>query len=292
MTNQTKSYCFALATIACWSTIASASKITLRYISPEQLLFYSSLVSTLVLFIVLGFQDKWHTLRKLTQKDWISSIGFGLLNPFAYYLILFKAYDLLPAQQAQVINYTWAITLSLLSIPLLGQKVSGRQWLAIGLSYCGVLVIATRGNIFSLEFDNPLGVGLALISTIIWALYWILNTKDKRDPVLGLFLNFFCALPFIALYIFFFQEFGQLPMAGYAGAVYIGIFEMGLAFVLWLLALKLTANAARIANLIFIAPFGSLILIHFFVGETIFYSTCVGLFFVISGLFIQSFHSR
>jgi drug/metabolite transporter (DMT)-like permease len=279
MTRQTKAYAFALTTVAFWSTIASASKITLRYINPAQLVFYSSIVSTLVLFLILLVQKKISLIKGLKAKDWAMATGFGLLNPFAYYLVLFKAYDLLPAQQAQVINYTWAITLSLLSIPFLGQTVQGRQWLAIAFSYAGVLVIATKGNIFSLQFDNPYGVGLALLSTILWALYWILNTKDTRDPVLGLFLNFLCALPFIGLYLFFTQ--GLLPLPGYGmtGAAYIGIFEMGLAFVLWLMAMKLTSSAAKIANLIFI---------YFLVGEQIFASTLVGLVLVIGGLLIQS----
>ncbi len=288
MTRQTKAYAFALATVAFWSTIASASKITLRHINPAQLVFYSSIVSTLVLFLTLIFQRKLLWLKQLKPKDWIVSTGFGLLNPFAYYLVLFKAYDMLPAQQAQVINYTWAITLSLLSIPFLGQKVVGRQWLAIATSYSGVLVIATKGNIFSLQFENPLGVGLALLSTILWALYWIFNTKDRRDPVIGLFLNFLCALPFIGLYLFFTKNFIIPPIYGFVGASYIGIFEMGLAFVLWLMALKLTSSAAKIANLIFIAPFGSLIFIYFLVGEKIFTSTLVGLVLVIAGLIIQS----
>ncbi len=292
ITNQTKAYTFALIAVIFWSTIASACKITLRYINPGQLVFYSSIVSTCFLFIVLLIQKKWKSLGSLGAKEWWTSIGFGLLNPFAFYLVLFKAYDLLPAQQAQIINFTWAITLSLMSIPFLKQKVPPRQWLAIITSYCGVLVIATKGDLFSLKFDNPLGVGLALLSTVLWSLYWILNTKDNRDPVLGLFLNFFCALPFIAAYLFFTQGFTPLPWAGIAGASYIGVFEMGLAFVLWLMALKLATSAAKIANLIFIAPFGSLFLIHFLVGETIFYSTYVGLFLVLTGLIIQASQSK
>ena len=60
----------------------------------------------------------------------------GLLNPFLYYLVLFKAYALLPAQQAQPLNYTWAITLSLLAVPLLKQQVRWQEWLALLVSYC------------------------------------------------------------------------------------------------------------------------------------------------------------
>ena len=290
MKNQTKAYLYALITVGLWSTIASASKITLRHLLPAEVLLYSSAVSTVVLFGIVVAQKKLKNIYGMSRRDWLMSCGFGFLNPFAYYLVLFKAYDLLPAQQAQIINYTWAITLSLLSIPLLGQKVVGRQWLAIGVSYIGVLVIATRGNLLGLHFANPLGVGLALFSTIIWALYWILNARDTRDPIMGLFLNFLCAMPCVVLYVYLVEGFRPIPPGGFLGAAYIGVFEMGVAFVLWLKAMKYTENTAKIAHLIFIAPVASLFFIHFLVGEEIYPSTLAGLVLVIGGLMLQRQH--
>jgi drug/metabolite transporter (DMT)-like permease len=160
LSRQAKAYLLALLTVGFWSTVASASKLSLVLISPAELLLYSSIVSTAVLFVILALQKRLTLLAQLSLKDWLVSMAFGFLNPFAYYLVLFQAYNLLPAQQAQIINYTWAITLTLLSIPLLGQRVSRMQWLAIGISYCGVLVIATRGRIMELQFENPVGVPL------------------------------------------------------------------------------------------------------------------------------------
>jgi drug/metabolite transporter (DMT)-like permease len=59
---------------------------------------------------------------------------------------------------------------------------------------------------------------------------------------------------------------------------------MGLAFVIWLTDLKRAANASRVANAIFLLPFLSLLLIHFFVGEAILPSTVVGLVLILAGL--------
>jgi drug/metabolite transporter (DMT)-like permease len=72
------------------------------------------------------------------------------------------------------------------------------------------------------------------------------------------------------------------------GAVYVGIFEMGITFVCWLFALKFSTNSAKVANLIFISPFLSLIFIYFLVGEQILVSTFIGLVFIITGLLIQT----
>jgi drug/metabolite transporter (DMT)-like permease len=289
MKRQTQSYCYALITVGLWSTVGSASKITLSYLTPTQLLFFSCIVSILVLFLITLIEGKLGALFQFTKREIAISVGYGFLNPFAYYLVLFRAYDLLPAQQAQIINYTWALSLTLLSIPLLKQRVSRKQWLAIIISYIGVLIIATKGRILSLEFDSPLGIGFALSSTIIWALYWVLNTKDTRDPVLGLFFNFLCAFPMITVYLYFTEGFSSISTHGLLGAGYIGVVEMGVSFVLWLKAMKLTENTAKIANLIFIAPILSLFLIHYLVGEEIFVSTLIGLVLVMVGLGIQAF---
>lgn len=288
MSNQGKAYLFALGTVGLWSTIATASKLTVGLIRPVELLLYSASVSTIVLFIVIVLQKKLPVLLSFGWRDWYISLLYGLINPFAYYLALFKAYELLPAQQAQIINYSWAITLTLLSIPILGQKVGKMQWVAILVSYSGVMVIATKGDLLGLHFEDPAGVGVALLSTILWALYWILNTKDKRDPIVGLFANFTCALPFILGYLGVTQGFRKIPLGGFAGSIYIGCFEMGVAFVMWLTAMKLTKSTARIANLIFIAPFLSLFMIHYLVGEQIYVSTIIGLFLVLAGLLLQT----
>lgn len=289
MKRQTQAYCYALITVCLWSTVGSASKITLSYITPTQFLFYSSFVSIVVLFLIILFQGKLGALLQFKKHEITTSIGYGFLNPFAYYLVLFRAYDLLPAQQAQIINYTWALSMTLLSIPLLKQRVSNKQWLAIITSYIGVLIIATKGRLLSLEFDSPLGIGFALGSTIIWALYWVLNTKDTRDPVLGLFLNFLCAFPMISTYLYLTEGLSIISIQGLLGAGYIGVFEMGVSFVLWLKAMKLTDSTAKIANLIFIAPILSLFLIHYLVGEEIFFSTLIGLGLIMVGLAIQAF---
>ena len=287
MTDQQKAYIYAGLTVLIWSTVASAFKISLRYLTPLQLLLWADIFSMVCLLLILIFQKKLLLLFRYSQKDLIRAGMLGVLNPFLYYVVLFAAYDLLPAQEAQPLNYTWAITLSLLSVPLLGQRITWMDAVAIAISYFGVLVISTHENPFSLQFSDPIGVALALGSTVIWALYWIYNTKDANDPVAGLFLNFAIAFPFILVACFFFSD--PLPGSwkGLIGSIYVGFFEMGIAFVLWLTAMKLTASTARISTLIFFSPFLSLVFISFLVGEAIRMSTITGLIFIVAGNGLQ-----
>jgi drug/metabolite transporter (DMT)-like permease len=216
----------------------------------------------------------------------------GFLNPFLYYVVLFKAYSLLPAQEAQPLNYTWSIMLVLLSIPLLKQNIKFISILAILISYLGVLIISTHGNISALKFTDPYGVLLALGSAVIWALFWIYNIKDKRDEVAKLFLNFIFGFFFILIAILFSSKMKVSSMPGFLGAAYVGLFEMGITFVLWLKALKLSNTTAQVSNLIYLSPFVSLVLIHFVVGERILFSTIIGLIFIVAGILIQQYYSR
>ena len=277
----------ALAAVLFWSTSASAFKLTLRHLEPAQLLLVSTGVSTVVLGGVLLVRGQLRPVIALPGRAWLRSGALGLLNPCLYYLILFAAYARLPAQQAQPLNQTWALVLAWLSALLLGQRLLRWDVLAGFICYGGVLIVATRGDVLSFRFDDITGVALALGSTVIWALYWVGVTRDDVDPVQRLFLNFLLALPPVALACALTSGAPPLSWPGWAGAAYVGIFEMGLTFVLWLGALQRARNAARVANLIFLSPFLSLLFIHRLVGESIEPATILGLVIIVSGLLLQ-----
>ncbi|HHO76666.1 MAG TPA: EamA/RhaT family transporter, partial [Deltaproteobacteria bacterium] len=58
-----------------------------------------------------------------------------------------------------------------------------------------------------------------------------------------------------------------------------------------LCALRLSENTAKVGYLIFLSPFLSLVFIHFFVGETILFSTFIGLILIVAGLVLQQTES-
>ena len=277
----------ALGAVLLWSTVATAFKLSLEHLAPIQLLAWASMVSVVTLGALLAVSGRLGEVLRGTRADYLRSMLLGFVNPFLYYVVLFEAYDQLPAQEAQPLNYTWAFTLALLAIPLLGHRLS--RWDVIGglIAYAGVWIIATRGDVLSLSFDNPYGVILALGSTVLWALYWIFSARDRRDPLVALFCNFSLGMPFVLLACALTSGFAVEDWRGLAGAAYVGVFEMGLAFALWLGAMRYTRNASRIGNLIFLSPFLSLFFIRTFVGEVILPSTYVGLALIVTGLCLQ-----
>ena len=102
-----------------------------------------------------------------------------------------------------------------------------------------------------------------------------------------LFLNFFFGFIYLAVAVFFFSSFRVTAGTGFFAAVYVGIFEVGITYVLWMKAMQLSTSNAKIGNLVFLAPFLSLVFIRFILKETLYFTTFIGLIFIVAGIFIQ-----
>lgn len=275
-----------------WSTVATAFKIALLEFDFIQLIFYASGVTVVLLFFVLLFQQKLHFILRQTSRQWLYSMLMAAFNPLLYYLVLFKAYSLLPAQVAQPLNMIWPITLALLSVPLLKQKIS---WISVGalfISFAGVFVISLQGGMEGFGNTSPLGVLLAVGSSVLWSLYWIFNVRDKRDEVVKLFLNFAIGFIFLAPVVYFFSDFEIQINRSFYAVIFTGIFEVGITYVLWLKAMNLTTSNAKIGNLVFFTPFLSLVFIHFILKETIYITTFIGLIFIVAGVLVQQLDKK
>ncbi|KAF0195651.1 MAG: drug/metabolite transporter permease [Bacteroidetes bacterium] len=287
MTRNSKSILLALMAVLLWSTIGSAFKLTLNYLNYTQILLFSSFIAVVYLAVLLAVTGKINLLRKVTFRSIRMSAIMGFLNPFAYYLILLKAYSVLKAQEAVVLNYTWPMILVLLSAIFLKTRITWINVASLLISFSGTLIIATRGDIFSFEFSDPTGIILALSSAFFWASYWLLNLKDTRGTEEKIFMNFLFGFVYTLMYSILTDNLIVPGPEATAGIIYIGLFEMGITFVIWLNALKLATNTAKISNLVYLSPFISLIIVSVAVKEEIMASTLVGLLMIIGGIMLQ-----
>ncbi len=287
MQPQTSAYLFTALTVLFWGGAASAFKLALAWVSPFMLLAYASFISCLFLLALLALQGKLGEIARLPRRELRHALLLGILNPFLYYMVLFKAYSLLPGQIAMSLNYGWPLVLTLLSVPILGQKLSPAQLAAVAVSFLGAIIIATKGQLTSFGGVNGQGVLLAAASTLIWAVFWLLNARSRIDPVLQLFLGFAAALFCIVMAMPFFGGLVLPPQQALLPLVYVGLFEMGLTFVLWLTALKRAKSAASIGNMVYCTPFLSLVFLHLIVGEAIHSATFIGLVLIVASLLFQ-----
>lgn len=275
---------YGLGAVALWSTVATAFKVALGYMSPLELMWLASLVSWALIGALVMRQG---LAGQALRHGWRTAAWAGLMNPVAYYLVLFGAYDRLPGQEAMALNYTWALAMAFLAVPLLGQRLTRIDVLAGLIAYGGVWVIATRGAVFDVAFADPLGVAMALASTLIWALYWLLNARDHRPPLVAQWQNFSVGVPVLTALLLAGPGLQWHGWPGLGAGVYVGLFEMGIAFVLWQLAVHRVSRTAKVSNLIFLSPPVSLLLLFLVVGEPILPSTLIGLVLILGGLALQ-----
>jgi len=284
-----QSYIYAGLAIFFWSTIPTAFKICLGELAILPMLTIAVIASTVVLFLIILAGKKTELIRKSSGKDLLNSAILGLITPFLYYIILLKAYQLLPAQVAQPLNMIWPIILVFLSVPILGQKIEGRSFLALFISFAGVYLISSQGKPFHPGEANITGVLLATGSSLFWAFYFILNVKDSRDEAVKLFLNFLFSTAYLVILLIITGEWPEsIGFKGAAASVYVGIFEMGITFFFWLKALQMAPTTDKVSNLVYLAPFISLVFVHFIIHEPVYFTSPAGLLLIISGILIQN----
>jgi drug/metabolite transporter (DMT)-like permease len=293
MNRSRQSYIYAALAIFFWSTIPTVFKIGLGEWPILPMLTLASLASSIALLIIVLLQKKLHLIMESTRRDLLNSAILGLINPALYYLLLLRAYQLLPAQVAQPLNMIWPIILVFLSVPLLGQKIGIRSFVALFISFAGVYVISSQGKLFDPGESDIRGVFFATGSSVFWALYFILNMRDRRDEAIKLFMNFLFGSVYLIIIMFITGTRVVSPgLTGIASSVYIGFFEMGVTFFFWLKALQLATTTDRVSNLVYLAPFLSLLFIHFIIHEPVYYTTPAGLLLIISGILIQTLKKK
>lgn len=283
-TEQKKAYIYTLTAVLLWSTVATAFKIGLQHTDYATLLFFSSAFSAAALGLILVF--KKNTLSGLPAVLPRGAL-LGLINPFIYYLVLFKAYSLLPAQEAQPLNFTWPLVLVLLSAVFFSERLSCRDVISLMVCFFGAWVVSSHGRFTDIHFSSLPGTLLALGSSIFWSVYWILNRAYSGDKASLLFVSLLTGTLYTGIFLLFRGGIHIPPLPGFVACLYIGLFEMGITFLIWAKALQFTDSAALISNLLYLSPFISLVFIRLVLGETIVPATIIGLVLIVAGILIQ-----
>ncbi|MDR1097797.1 MAG: DMT family transporter [Tannerella sp.] len=284
-----RSLIYALIAIFSWSTVAASFKTALKYYSHFEVLLVAALTAFFILATVTCIRKKWSCLSSLSKKQWGKYALIGLLNPVAYYLVLFRAYDLLPAQIAQPVNYLWPMVLSILLAVITRKAILPVKYIGMALSLSGVAIISYGSGGMQGESLPLSGLLPALLSAFLWAVFWIVNkTNEQADGTVSLLLIFFFGSVYLLAASFFMEVNLDSPEGALAGA-YVGTFEMAIPFIFFRLALKETDNPVLINQLCYLSPFLSLFIIHFVLGEDISVTTFAGLFLIVFGIIFNEY---
>jgi drug/metabolite transporter (DMT)-like permease len=164
-----KAMIFMLAAVAMYALVdASAKWLTAGY-GVIQILFFGRVVGPLFAIWLAHRHGKgWADIKTRRLPLQILRTTIALCSIGTYFIAL----KLLPLAEAVSIGFASPLFMAILSIPLLGEKVGPRRWIAIVVGFIGVLIIIRPGLI-------PFGWGAvaALGSGILYAFALIISRR-------------------------------------------------------------------------------------------------------------------
>lgn len=286
MNAQKIGYMYASLAAIMWGSTAAVTKLLLNHLTNFQVLFYSTLFASLTLLVVCVAQGRLSEIKRYTVRDYATFAFMGFVGVLLYRYFLQAALELMPAQEAFIINYTWPIMVVVFAWLILKERMTARKLLGLFLSFFGVIVVSTKGDFSVLSFSVG-GVLFALAGAIAYGFYSALGKRQHYDKYTSTMFFYVFSFIYSAIFILGTSQVPALSAGQAGGLLWLGIFPSGLAFVFWLLALK-HGDTAKISNLIFVTPFLSLVYIYFMLGEEILFSSVVGLVIIVVGILIQS----
>lgn len=276
MSGNIKGALLALLAFAIFSTHDVVVRLLGEDYSPVQTLFFTSLLSFPLLTLNLVGDSAERNLRPV-HPWWIAlrSLSMPLGGMCAFY-----AFTVLPLAQVYAVLFTIPLLITLMSIPVLGEKVGVHRLAAVFLGLAGVAVVLQPG-----EAELGLGHLAAAFAAFTSSLQSIIARKIGREerrivlmlfPLIATFVIMACLLPFV---------YKPMPIEALGGMAIVAVFGFTAAMIM--VAAYTSGEAAVVApmqysQIIWAAIFGAL-----FFGETIAARTWVGASIIIaSGLYI------
>lgn len=287
MTPRYQSYLNLALCIVLWASIPVASKKILVELNNLQMLFYSTVFSAVALGGLVLWQRKVATLARHTLRDFTHLGWLGFLGAFLYYVLLYGAFANTSAAEGFVLAYTWPILISLLAVPLLGEKLTPVRLTAIAISFSGVVMIVTRGQMVEFQVENLAGNLLALCGAFVFALFSVLGRRAKYDLTIAAFVYFCAALLCSAAAVAFNGNLPLPSLSTWGWILYNGLLVNGISYLFWFRALQ-HGETHIVSNLLYLTPVLSLPLVGVFLTEPVHASAVSGLILILAGILLQS----
>jgi len=265
-----------LASMAIYATHDAVVKQLGRTYSAIEIIFFAALLSFPILTVIL-LSDPRDTSLRPVRPFWVILRAAATV---ATSVSAFYAFSHLPLAQVYPLLFAMPLLITIMAIPILGERVGWHRWAAVIVGLIGVIIVVRPG-----EANLGLGHLAALTAAFCGALASVIVRKignEERSvvlllsPLLGNFLAMGAALPFVWVPL-------QLPDLGLMAVV--ALFGLIGAF--------LSILAYRIGEAVIVAPMQySQILWAVFFGWVFFHervdvTTVLGASVVIvSGLYI------
>ncbi len=172
---------FALMAMGIFSTHDAVVKILGATYSPFQIVFFASLLSFPPVAIIMLNDARGGSLRP-RHPGWVL---FRTMLAVITGLTAFYAFTVLPLAQVYVILFASPLIITILAIPILGERVRARRWAAVLVGLVGVIIVLRPG-----QAALSLGHLAALTAAVAGATASVIVRRigaDERSVVLLLY---------------------------------------------------------------------------------------------------------
>ena len=274
---------YAAITVILWGAMPALTKDLLNALPNFETLALSSLFAFLFLLAV-NLRGGLRNLSagKIFTASWLGFLGLFLYSAFFYYGL-----DRLTSQEACILNYLWPLMIVLFSCPILGEKLTRRKLLAVGMSFAGVVLVMFGGIEESLSSEKIFGALSCVVAAACYGLFSVLNKKIRLEQKFAMMIIW--ATTAICSFVSgYFWEVWTLPTLGqFIGLIWLGVMIDAVAYLTWALALEKTSNTARTANLAYLVPILAIFISTFAFGEELSTAVFPALILILAGIFIS-----
>ena len=243
------------------------------------------LLIALPVLALLVFGGLRRKLPALNGRDWVVLGALGFFGGSIHLALQWLAMHYTTAASGMLFLSTSPIFTLLLAIPL-GERVGPLQWLGVAISFSGVFLIATHGDVARLSFN--IGDVLACVSMAMWAAYTVL-LRVRRDPLTVMELvAMVCVFGVLSMLPWVAWEYATgariaLSVNGALGVVYSAVGSLLIAYAGWSYAVA-RLGAARAGATMHLMPAIGIALSALLLREYPLWYHFVGIVLILAGV--------
>jgi len=219
-----RAYLYPLLAMLLWAGNVVVSKLAASSIAPTAITFYR-LVLVLLLMTPFIARPLWRN-RTVLRRHWWQLAVCGLMSMALFQSLSYRAADSTTATNMAIVTALAPLMTAILSVLLLGERLTVGMAAGGVLSFGGLLYLVGRGDVLALLHQGVhAGDALMLLATLIFALYgvllrrWRLSVPPWQMIYCQALAALLCMLPFFLLLPpgHAALDATTLPLIGYAG---------------------------------------------------------------------------
>ncbi|MFA9557724.1 DMT family transporter [Evansella sp. AB-rgal1] len=265
-----------------WGLNIVMVKVLVEYFPPVTMTALRILLAGVVAMSMIVVSMK---MRKLTKKEWIYTIGGGLLGIAAHHYFLTMGLTLTNASNAVVILALVPVTTSIFAVIFLGDRLTKWRLLGISLAFSGVAL--TQGGV---QEAIALGDIYVFVSMVVQALSFIFIRKATVtvDPRQMTSMMLLIGAVGVLIVSFILEPGSLVYMVGAPWGVYViflisAVLSTAIGHFLFNAAIK-RIGAGQTAVFINLVPFIGLVGSAIFLNEQVYWYQTLGFLIIVVGV--------